>query len=273
MVAGDRPATLQPQEDFPTNRGRPVLQGLDRGRTCSTTRTGCSPRWSGPSPATGPARCGRRPGTRRSTWSPTASRRPAAVRAGRCRRLRRRRPDQREGLHPRQVRQGRAATSAIDYNGRFCMSSSATAGNRAFGVDRGLPFPLSDIADAAAILLVGANPADTMPPAMQYFDAGPGRRRPAHRGGSAAHLDRGRRRHCISRRSPAPTSRWPTGCCTSRSGTGWSTRPTSPSAQRVRGGQGRGGVLLAGLGGADHRRRRRPAPGDRAHPGARRRRR
>ena len=63
-------------------------------------------------------------------------------------------------------------TSAIDYNGRFCMSSSATAGNRAFGVDRGLPFPLSDIADAAAILLVGANPADTMPPAMQYFDQG-----------------------------------------------------------------------------------------------------
>ena len=63
-------------------------------------------------------------------------------------------------------------TSAIDYNGRFCMSSSATAGNRAFGVDRGLPFPLSDIANAAAILLVGANPADTMPPAMQYFDEG-----------------------------------------------------------------------------------------------------
>ena len=63
-------------------------------------------------------------------------------------------------------------TSNIDYNGRFCMSSSATAGNRAFGIDRGLPFPLADIAHAQAILLVGANPADTMPPAMQYFDAG-----------------------------------------------------------------------------------------------------
>ncbi len=60
----------------------------------------------------------------------------------------------------------------IDYNGRFCMSSAATAGNKAFGVDRGLPFPLADIAEAAAILLVGANPADTMPPAMQYFDQG-----------------------------------------------------------------------------------------------------
>ncbi len=63
-------------------------------------------------------------------------------------------------------------TPHIDYNGRFCMSSAATAGNRAFGVDRGLPFPLSDLADAQAILLVGANPAETMPPAMQYFDAG-----------------------------------------------------------------------------------------------------
>ena len=63
-------------------------------------------------------------------------------------------------------------TSQIDYNGRFCMSSAATAGNRAFGIDRGLPFPLADIARAATILLVGANPADTMPPAMQFFDEG-----------------------------------------------------------------------------------------------------
>ena len=60
----------------------------------------------------------------------------------------------------------------IDYNGRFCMSSAATAANRAFGIDRGLPFPLSDIAEAQAILLVGSNPAATMPPAMQWFDAG-----------------------------------------------------------------------------------------------------
>jgi assimilatory nitrate reductase catalytic subunit len=63
-------------------------------------------------------------------------------------------------------------SAAIDYNGRFCMSSAATAANRAFGVDRGLPFPLADLADAQALLLVGANPADTMPPSMQYLDAG-----------------------------------------------------------------------------------------------------
>ncbi len=63
-------------------------------------------------------------------------------------------------------------TSQIDYNGRFCMSSAAAATTRAFGIDRGLPFPLADIAAADVILLVGANPADTMPPAMQWFDQG-----------------------------------------------------------------------------------------------------
>lgn len=63
-------------------------------------------------------------------------------------------------------------TAMIDYNGRFCMSSAATAANRAFGIDRGLPFPLEDIAKSRAILLVGSNPAATMPPAMRVFEAG-----------------------------------------------------------------------------------------------------
>jgi assimilatory nitrate reductase catalytic subunit len=62
-------------------------------------------------------------------------------------------------------------TPHIDYNGRFCMSSAAAASIRAFGIDRGLPFPVADIAAADAVLLVGANIADTMPPLMQYFDA------------------------------------------------------------------------------------------------------
>lgn len=60
-------------------------------------------------------------------------------------------------------------TPNIDYNGRFCMSSAATASSAAFGLDRGLPFPVSDIASADVILLVGSNLADTMPPVMQYF--------------------------------------------------------------------------------------------------------
>jgi assimilatory nitrate reductase catalytic subunit len=62
-------------------------------------------------------------------------------------------------------------TAQIDYNGRFCMSSAAAAGLRAFGVDRGMPFPVTDLADADAVLLVGANPAETMPPFMQHLAA------------------------------------------------------------------------------------------------------
>jgi assimilatory nitrate reductase catalytic subunit len=62
-------------------------------------------------------------------------------------------------------------TANIDYNGRFCMASAAAAGIRAFGMDRGLPFPLEDIPKAETILLAGANPAETMPPIMQYFEA------------------------------------------------------------------------------------------------------
>ena len=61
-------------------------------------------------------------------------------------------------------------TANIDYNGRFCMASAAAANVRAFGLDRGLPFPLEDICGADAVLLAGGNPAETMPPIMQYFD-------------------------------------------------------------------------------------------------------
>ncbi|MFG3339153.1 molybdopterin oxidoreductase family protein [Glycomyces sp. NPDC048151] len=57
----------------------------------------------------------------------------------------------------------------IDYNGRFCMSSAAGALNRSFGVDRGLPFPKEDLQDADVIVLVGANPAETMPPLMRFL--------------------------------------------------------------------------------------------------------
>jgi assimilatory nitrate reductase catalytic subunit len=60
-------------------------------------------------------------------------------------------------------------TSQIDYNGRFCMSSAAAAGTRAFGLDRGLPFPLADIPHTGCVILVGSNPAETMPPALRYF--------------------------------------------------------------------------------------------------------
>ncbi|MEU9477788.1 molybdopterin oxidoreductase family protein [Streptomyces sp. NPDC048191] len=60
-------------------------------------------------------------------------------------------------------------TSQIDYNGRFCMSSAAAAGTKAFGLDRGLPFPLEDIPRTGCVILVGSNPAETMPPSLRFF--------------------------------------------------------------------------------------------------------
>jgi assimilatory nitrate reductase catalytic subunit len=61
------------------------------------------------------------------------------------------------------------STSQIDYNGRFCMSSAAAAGIKAFGADRGMPFPVTDLAGADVVLLAGANPAETMPPFTQHL--------------------------------------------------------------------------------------------------------
>ncbi|MFI7111960.1 molybdopterin oxidoreductase family protein [Nonomuraea sp. NPDC050227] len=60
-------------------------------------------------------------------------------------------------------------TSQIDYNGRFCMSSAAAASLRAFGMDRGLPFPVTDLAGADVVLLAGANVAETMPPFVRHL--------------------------------------------------------------------------------------------------------
>ncbi|MFF5185014.1 molybdopterin oxidoreductase family protein [Streptomyces sp. NPDC000345] len=60
-------------------------------------------------------------------------------------------------------------TSQIDYNGRFCMSSSAAGGIKAFGLDRGLPFPMEDIPKTGCVILVGSNLAETMPPSLRFF--------------------------------------------------------------------------------------------------------
>ncbi|MFJ7209395.1 molybdopterin oxidoreductase family protein [Streptomyces sp. NPDC098789] len=61
-------------------------------------------------------------------------------------------------------------TGRIDYNGRFCMAAAAVAAQAAFGVDRGLPFPVTDLDEADVVLLAGANPADTMPPLMRHLE-------------------------------------------------------------------------------------------------------
>lgn len=74
-------------------------------------------------------------------------------------------------------------TSQIDYNGRFCMSSAAAATNRSFGLDRGLPFPLTDLAKSKLIVLVGANVAETMPPFVRHLHAA------QHNGGRVVVID------------------------------------------------------------------------------------
>ncbi|CAN5206953.1 hypothetical protein BH11ACT1_BH11ACT1_20500 [soil metagenome] len=61
------------------------------------------------------------------------------------------------------------ATPNIDYNGRFCMASAAAGANRTLGIDRGLPFPLEDLGGAQAVLLLGSNLAETMPPSVQHL--------------------------------------------------------------------------------------------------------
>nr|WP_281255212.1 molybdopterin oxidoreductase family protein [Luteimicrobium subarcticum] len=70
-------------------------------------------------------------------------------------------------------------TPDIDYNGRFCMASAAAASNRSLGLDRGLPFPLADLSGtthdglapgAQAVLLLGSNLAETMPPSVQHLE-------------------------------------------------------------------------------------------------------
>lgn len=61
-------------------------------------------------------------------------------------------------------------SSRIDYNGRFCMSSAAAAGNRAFGLDRGLPFRVEDLDAASVVLLLGSNVAETMPPFIGHLE-------------------------------------------------------------------------------------------------------
>ncbi|UOF89822.1 nitrate reductase [Fodinisporobacter ferrooxydans] len=60
-------------------------------------------------------------------------------------------------------------TKHIDYNGRYCMSAAATAGNKAFGIDRGLTNQLSEIPFSKCMILAGTNIAECQPTLMPYF--------------------------------------------------------------------------------------------------------
>lgn len=61
-------------------------------------------------------------------------------------------------------------TKYIDYNGRLCMSSAATAANQTFGLDRGLTFPLCDIKHTRVLILVGTNIAECQPTLIPYIE-------------------------------------------------------------------------------------------------------
>ncbi len=84
-------------------------------------------------------------------------------------------------------------SSQIDYNGRFCMSSAAAASIKAFGVDRGLPFPVADI----RIRRNGSPDRKQRggDDAARYavFPGARKKRRTAHCGGSALYTDCGSR--------------------------------------------------------------------------------
>ncbi|HZB50837.1 MAG TPA: molybdopterin oxidoreductase family protein, partial [Mycobacteriales bacterium] len=172
LVPAGRTATLTPQEDFPVNRGGLCAKGwtaaelLDHPERLLTPLVRADP-------------ADRRSPLVPAGWDEALDRVTTAIR----------RTQAAYGLdavgcfggggltNEKAYQLGKFArvalrTARIDYNGRFCMSSAAAAGAQAFGVDRGLPFPLDDVAAAGAVLLVGGNPAETMPPAMRFFDEG-----------------------------------------------------------------------------------------------------
>jgi assimilatory nitrate reductase catalytic subunit len=169
LTPGGRRVHLAPQDEFPTNRGELCSKGWTAAELLGH-----------PDRLDQPLVRDRRDAPLRSTsWDDALDRVARAIR----------RSQQRYGpdsvgcfgggglTNEKAYQLGKFArvalrSSSIDYNGRFCMSSAAAATSRAFGIDRGLPFPLADVAAADVILLVGANPADTMPPAMQWFDEG-----------------------------------------------------------------------------------------------------
>ncbi len=59
-------------------------------------------------------------------------------------------------------------TRHVDYNGRLCMSSSAVAYARAFGIDRA-PLPMTDIPLTDCMLAVGVNVGECFPIMMQWI--------------------------------------------------------------------------------------------------------
>ena len=125
--------------DFPGQPRADVHQGLHVGRAARSpgARRGAA--------AARARRAGSRPcrGTRRSTSSPSGCSRSATRTARRrWRRSAAARSPTRRRTCSASSRASRCGSPNIDYNGRYCMASAAAGQNRAFGIDRGLPFPV-----------------------------------------------------------------------------------------------------------------------------------
>ena len=248
-----------------------------RSRTFPTNRGGlCSKGWTAadlldhPQRLLHPAGPRRSPGDRTSplrpaTWDEALDRVARGDRGAARQRygpdgvgvLRRRRPDQREGVRPRQVRPGRAA----DRDDRLQRPVLHVVGGdrRQPGVRRR---PRAAV-PAGRHRRGGGDPAGRRQPGRHHA-AGhavlrrrPGGRRPAHRGRPAAHRHRRRARRCTSQPLPGTDLALANGLLHIAIREGLvdedyiAERTTGFDA--VKAGVA---VLLAGPGGADHRRRR-----------------
>ena len=193
--------------EFPVNRGALCHKGWTRGRAAAATASGSPPRWCGTGrrASCAPVVVGRgaRPGRRPAGRAARAHGRDAvAVFGG-------------GGLTNEKAYQlGKFArvalgTSQIDYNGRFCMSSAAAAGIRAFGLDRGLPFPLADLEQADV-----RRPRRLQPGRDDAAGRAPPRRAPRRAAARSWSSTRGARRPpdradvFAAAGARAPTSRW-----------------------------------------------------------------
>ena len=108
--------------------------------------------------------------------------------------------------------------------------------SRAFGIDRGLPFPLEDIPGAAVVLDAGGESGGDDATAHAVLRRAAVAWREADRRGPAPHGDGRGRPGCTCRSRRAPMGRSATACCTSRSVRSGSTRRSSRAHQRLRSG-------------------------------------
>ena len=220
-------------DTVPGQRGRAVRKGRERGRAAASGVAADHAAAAGRArrrAAAGVVAGGAGPGRVGTRFTAT----------GRGGGVRRRLADQREGLPARQVRAG----GARDVEDRLQRPVLHVVGGGGAATGRsawtgGCRSRWRDIRRGRAILLVGANPAETMPPIMRHFS------RRARRSGVLIMVDP-RRTTTAEQADRAPAAacrariwRWRSGCCTSRWPRGWWT--SSTSAARTQGFERRGG--------------------------------